>query len=1599
MDTAVFPEDVVVKKVSIVGSELVENYTVYVIEVTVRDHRWTIKHRYSDFHDLHEKLTAEKKIEKHLLPPKKMIGKNSKSLVEKRQKELEVYLQTLLVRFPTAAPKVLSYFLHFHQYEMNGITAALAEELFHKGEQLLVAGEVFTLCPLQLYAITQQLKLAKPTCSNGDAKADLGHILDFTCRLKYLKITGTRGEVGTSNIQEDSLTFDLSVFKALLQIEISECNSAQIMGLPSLKPCLVTLSVHHTAASMMDVLVPEACESPQWVAEGALSDCPVTTIIPTWKTLTTLDMSHNHIGCIDNSVKLIPKVEFLDLSSNELSTVENLQHLYNLIHLDLSYNILTVLEGAHTKLGNIKTLNLAGNQLDSLAGLTKLYSLVNLDLSSNKLGQLEEIRYIGTLPCLEKLMLSNNPMCIIPDYRTKVLAQFWDRASEVCLDSTAPTEKELDTVEVLKAIQKAKESKDRMANNNEKKISEDSRLSGGGSSISSSVAAASSSSSSLLSSALAPACSSQEVICKEEAFVTPTILTPVDFIALDTQRCYDDVNTLPCEEQLQVTSHQPDDDSSSFERSSTQQNQIHGNSSCCCCCVEDREERYTWSSTNLRTPVLPLHLPSSTSSCPSFTSLLSARITRALAEEDRRPSRLRDLPSQEETDLGSPSPSPSPSSGDGYFEMGLGEGKEREGEEGSLTDQVEGENQAPETEVLRVIKVMWCHCIRVDDVVEQRSVCVVLTNSLLGLFHCPSHPATAPTHQPQSQPHDLGSVTVQTQCLTLQTLVDNLEPDFVLPYDQLDSLLFYIPDTCLSLRVRSSDVRWYLFSDPRGLKETHSLLCSLAQLPSSLSGGPSTPQQLLHLLFTSWEFEENQGCVKGGYAAHLVETAMLASQTSQQTTTSTNPTLTPMKTSTNPNTFNLQTLTNPLLSDILSHVVPGRDRDFSCCVPCVLFLTQRHLCVLKVDFKALARGTTRDEQPPDNHNQRLRSCSRLTRIPLASVLRHPRPSALYGAGSRSGSIPAYSPSCPLPWHHRSPRDSRVMELLVGQERVTAVFPLPHDRLRFQRQFTLLRSSLRDIKTVAFLQGGNEHSHSDGDSSRTINIYTSTPNETKSTDRLQVNSPRGAQRPRPSLSLSYPTDILVEKLTGDNQVPSHLSLSPALSLVSGLRGHQLLGFFHTNIAEEEKEELHHILWSSVVFYKSPDVEATSCIMLSTKALYFLLDDSASTLNDQSLLWDRSHCDHQDPELIMSYCLTIDLHDLHSVNVGLFDQYFRVVGPSANHIICCLTRDSYGTHRFLQQLMTVLSLQDKLPSPEPSEQDFYSQFGNKSTGKMENYELVHSSRVKFIYPSEEEIGDLTFIVAERKGPSGASSCNILLYVLVFQVQTQGLGFSQGLNVLPQTQAPAADRQTSTGGLQGDRKSHLHPQSPVSASQPRLHPYPQAPGPAPSIRPHIPQQSLPPQAPSTPRPVLHPKTLILTSTDVFLLDEDYISYPLPDFAKEPPPRDKYQLTDARRIRDLDRVLMGYQTYPQALTLVFDDVPGPDLLCQLTMDHFGEEERGGGGGGEKGRRRRCGGTENEVLWCIYVPGADSRERLICLLARQWEVLCSRELPVELTG
>ncbi|XP_061430315.1 nischarin [Lethenteron reissneri] len=468
--------DGVDRAVRVVGAEAVDSYTVYIIEVRVGRHHWTVKHRYSAFHDLHERLVLQKQVERALLPPKRILGKNSRALVARRQRELEQYLQALLeVRRGRPLPPALATFLHFHFYEVNGITASLAEELFATGEEVLAGGEAFSLTPLQLHAITCRLRLSEPhLAATGppepaggppslplDARRDLAHVLDFACRLKYLKICGRPDGVGSSNIEECRLPFDLSLFRSLHHVEINHSDAKQVQGLANLKPSLATLAMHHSTDNLQDVLEPEGLGPGEWVVEGegpAEGEHLLSVQLPPWGSLTTLDLSHNRISRIDDTVKLIPKVEFLDLSHNAITEIANLQHLYSLVHLDLSHNRVGACVRLHGTLGNVRTLSLAGNALRNLAGLAKLYSLAALDLSHNGVEQMEEVRHVARLPCLERLSLSGNPVCITTDYRTRTLALAGDRAAEVCLDGVAPSRKELDTVEVLKALQKSRDA-------------------------------------------------------------------------------------------------------------------------------------------------------------------------------------------------------------------------------------------------------------------------------------------------------------------------------------------------------------------------------------------------------------------------------------------------------------------------------------------------------------------------------------------------------------------------------------------------------------------------------------------------------------------------------------------------------------------------------------------------------------------------------------------------------------------------------------------------------------------------------------------------------------------------------------------------------------------------------------------------------------------------------------------------------------------------------------------------------------------------------------------------------------------------------------
>mmetsp|Transcript_24741 Transcript_24741/g.69469 ORF Transcript_24741/g.69469 Transcript_24741/m.69469 type:complete len:1659 (-) Transcript_24741:174-5150(-) len=109
-----------------------------------------------------------------------------------------------------------------------------------------------------------------------------------------------------------------------------------------------------------------------------------------------------------------PNLQVLSLSHNHLSdekdALTGLAQCTYLQRFDLSYNNLTSLPKIHMNLGNIATLNLSYNQLTTVQGIDRLYSLKNLDLYQNQLASIGAVASLARLPELVSLNLKGNPL-------------------------------------------------------------------------------------------------------------------------------------------------------------------------------------------------------------------------------------------------------------------------------------------------------------------------------------------------------------------------------------------------------------------------------------------------------------------------------------------------------------------------------------------------------------------------------------------------------------------------------------------------------------------------------------------------------------------------------------------------------------------------------------------------------------------------------------------------------------------------------------------------------------------------------------------------------------------------------------------------------------------------------------------------------------------------------------------------------------------------------------------------------------------------------------------------------------------------------------
>ncbi|KAL6552464.1 hypothetical protein OROHE_007828 [Orobanche hederae] len=143
-----------------------------------------------------------------------------------------------------------------------------------------------------------------------------------------------------------------------------------------------------------------------------------------WNRLSFVSCACNGLVLMDESLRLLPVVETLDLSRNKFAKVDNLRKCTRLKHVDLGFNNLRSITSFAEISCQIVKLVLRNNALTSLHGIENLKSLQGLDLSYNVLSNFSEIEILAGFPSLENLWLEGNPICYTRWFRAQVFSLF-----------------------------------------------------------------------------------------------------------------------------------------------------------------------------------------------------------------------------------------------------------------------------------------------------------------------------------------------------------------------------------------------------------------------------------------------------------------------------------------------------------------------------------------------------------------------------------------------------------------------------------------------------------------------------------------------------------------------------------------------------------------------------------------------------------------------------------------------------------------------------------------------------------------------------------------------------------------------------------------------------------------------------------------------------------------------------------------------------------------------------------------------------------------------------------------------------------------------
>lgn len=290
--------------------------------------------------------------------------------------------------------------------------ARLAKLLRENGDKVLNSEYKITLTGPLLRALNDSFTLItdpnetctpntfqvlKPNNAKSEVFRELQIIYDFVQKAKILCIIAMPTEEPFDG------EIEIKKFRNLTRLEIQRIPIERIIGIQRLRAHLQELICSKSISSIQSIIAHCGGDN----ANGFL-----------WNELKMADFSYNSLKTIDCSLEFVSNLQQLNLSHNQIVSVDAIRWLPNLKKLNLSYNNLSHIPSSIAS-RRLQSLIVTNNFIENLHGLPKLEALNELNLADNCILDHAALEPLGSLIALQQLQLQGNPIYFDPNHREK----------------------------------------------------------------------------------------------------------------------------------------------------------------------------------------------------------------------------------------------------------------------------------------------------------------------------------------------------------------------------------------------------------------------------------------------------------------------------------------------------------------------------------------------------------------------------------------------------------------------------------------------------------------------------------------------------------------------------------------------------------------------------------------------------------------------------------------------------------------------------------------------------------------------------------------------------------------------------------------------------------------------------------------------------------------------------------------------------------------------------------------------------------------------------------------------------------------------------